>query len=95
MQNWYKYIMFYRYPGELTARAFAFNDKRQATNAIELGALVIEIVKATSFARGLCSQVNSAMGGMPVSVLREKLDQSFKAYIHPEPWESWLEENED
>lgn len=59
MQSYYKYILFYRYPGENVARAFQFNDWQQYWNACNLGAICLDVFKANGFARSLCSQVNT------------------------------------
>lgn len=59
MHNYYRYILFYRYPGETIVRAFAFNEPAMARNAEELGAINMGVYKANGWARSLCSQVNA------------------------------------
>lgn len=95
MKNWYSYILFYRYPGESITRAFAFNNPKQATAAIRYGAVVIEVLKATSRARNLCTEVTLFPDGMPVSILRQKMEDSNPGDIRPVNWRAWLKEHPD
>lgn len=86
MQSYYKYILFYRYPGENIARAFQFNDWRQYWNCCDLGAVCLEVFKANSYARSLCTQVNTHPADISVEHFRLLVeDHPFGQLVHCEP----------
>lgn len=86
MDCYYKHILFYRYPGENVVRAFQFNEWRQYWNCCDLGAIVIETLKANGNARSLCTQVNTHPASVSIDHFRQLMDlHKFGQLVHVEP----------
>jgi len=75
MKNWYRYVMFYHYPGEQIARAFAFNEQAMYKNCMDLGAIILDVFYANGAARDLCSKVNQYPEHMPITRYRDYINE--------------------
>lgn len=80
MKNWYRYVMFYHYPGEQIARAFAFNEQAMYKNCIDLGAIILDVFFANGAARDLCTRVNQFPEHLPITLYREHIAE--RGHVH-------------